>query len=252
MYKRQDNESPVTLTMRKNLSFWLPLVFGLEIALVSIGCTTATIVAFISMTAVRLELLELAKTVVDDDIRRSIEEYAEYFLSMQFALFAIFVSVFIWTVVTSIELWYKKWGLSLVLVATLYTMLMLLTHALALETVQNITVDAVKRYYNDQSTCNEIDRRTYPTLCGLDKTGVREYEAAYGMAYASVGFLAVYAIFIFMLRQQEKALTQYAERDALPRQTTPNDQPDSEMEPTSFNAYEGRREWLPPSGGVYD
>ena len=238
--------------MRKNLSAWLPLVFGLEIALVSIGCVTASIVAFISMTKVRLELLELAKTAVDDNIRRSIEEYAQYFLSMQFALFAIFVSVFIWTVVTSIEVWYKKWGLSLVLVATLYTMLMLLTHALALETVQNITVDSVKRYFNDQSVCNEIDRKTYPALCGLDKTGVREYEAAYGMAYASVGFLMVYAIFIFMLRQQEEAQTQYAERDATPRQTTPNDQPDSEMEPTSFNAYEGRREWLPPSGGVYD
>lgn len=238
--------------MRKNLSTLLPLVFGLEIALVSIGCVTASIVAFISMTKVRLELLELAKTALDDNIRRSIEEYAEYFLSMQFSLFAIFVSVFIWTTVTSIEVWYKKWGLSLVLVATLYTMLMLLTHALALETVQNITVDAVKRYFNDQSACNEIYHRAYPTLCGLDKTGVREYEAAYGMAYASVGFLTVYAIFIFMLRQQEEALKQYEERDASPRQTTPNEQLDTEMDRTSFNAYEGRREWLPPSGGVYD
>ena len=233
---------------RKTLSEWQPLVYCLEVALVSVGNITASIIAFDSMQHVRLDLLQVAK-MGSEGARRNVEEFAGYFLSMQFALFAIIFSVIIWTVVTLIELWYKKWiSISLVLVATLYTMLMLLTHALALEKIQRITVDSIKRDISS-TLC---DRDKYPGLCGLDEAGVREYEAAYGMAYASVGFLAVYAVYLLVLRYEAAMQPHLTGRNASSaQQGAHRSQQDHGDSPASISAYENREEWSHPSGGVY-
>ena len=54
--------------------------------------------------------------------------FVKFFLSMQMSIISILISICVWLLLTVVEIAKKNVGISIVLVATFYTMLMLVSH----------------------------------------------------------------------------------------------------------------------------
>ena len=70
---------------------------------------------------------------------------ARYFLSMQFGLFAIFFSTLVWGVLVILDRFKFSVGKIFILLATMYTVLMYLTHGVSVETISKPTLENVQK-----------------------------------------------------------------------------------------------------------
>lgn len=174
------------------------MVWGL-CCLLCVGLITSAGLAFQSMDDARKDL----QTIADRQSEASKTAYlrfVKYFLAMQMSIVAILVSICVWLVLTVVEIARKKVGISIVLVATFYTMLMLLTHGISLQFNQQQTADFVVENFGGPNCPASL----IPKLCAFDKKDVEKYEATYYLSYVCVGMLAMYAAFLVFIRRVEE------------------------------------------------
>ena len=100
-----------------------------------------------------------------------------------------------------VEIARKRVGISVVIVATFYTMLMLLSHGMGLQTSQRQTADFVIENFSSRENCAAS---LAPKLCAFSTKDVQSYEATYYLSYVGVGMLAMYASFLLFIRRVEQ------------------------------------------------
>ena len=112
-----------------------------------------------------------------------------YFLSMQFGLFAIFFSTLVWGVLVVLDRFKFSVGKIFILLATMYTVLMYLTHGVSVETVSEAhTRESLEGAYPGWCNANQ-----YEHLCTFDHAAeTAKYEAAFVFAYMGIVGLVFY------------------------------------------------------------
>lgn len=170
--------------------------------LLGLGNIITSLIAFASMHGIRVDLVELSGDTSNEASAESILSLSRNFLSMQFGLFAIAVSSIVWGVLVLFDYFKFSVGKSFVLMATLYTVLLLLTHGVCVQTIQATTLKVLEGSW--QSYCNE---QQYEHLCSFDHAAeTAKYEAAFVMAYMGVGGLILYVfLMVYFYRQDLRA-----------------------------------------------
>ena len=92
------------------------LVFCL---LLGLGNIIASLIAFASMHGIRVDLVEMSGDTSNETYAEEVLSLSRNFLSMQFGLFAIFVSSTVWGVLVLCDYFKFSVGKSFVLMATL-------------------------------------------------------------------------------------------------------------------------------------
>ena len=95
--------------------------------LLGLGNIITSMIAFSSMHGIRVDLYE---AYGDLDSEGALQ-LSKYFLSMQFGLFAIFFSTLVWGVLVVLDRFKFSVGKIFILLATMYTVLMYLTHGVS-------------------------------------------------------------------------------------------------------------------------
>lgn len=154
----------------------------------------AGMMAFSNMQMLRDELYEEGNSSV-----------AKLFTQMQFGIFSMAISVALWVACTMWEYAYKNTpqkalGITIVLGATFYTMIMLLSHGISLAYTQTYTADWVLETYNE---CTLTQENNYPNLCAFDEGDKEKYEATYAFAFMSFGCMFLYGAVLGYLRYKE-------------------------------------------------
>jgi|AntAceMinimDraft_12_1070368.scaffolds.fasta_scaffold17082_1 uncharacterized membrane protein YgcG len=152
------------------------------------------------MEGVRKDLLSFADKM-DEPGKSSILSLANQFVTMQVSIISILVSVGVWMILTVVELLRQKVGITVVLVATFYTMLMMLSHGVGVQLNHKLTTDWVISTFSSKQSC---DVENYPKNCAFDKDDVTLIEATYAMSYVGVGLLAMYAGFLIFIRRVQE------------------------------------------------
>lgn len=165
--------------------------------LISVALIIASGLAVESMDGARKDLLTIADRL-GGELKKDYHRYVEFFFSMQMSIISILISICVWLVLTIVELARKQLGISIVLVATFYTMLMLLSHGISLQTSQRQTADFIVENFSGAPGCNAD---MIPRLCAFDEEEVKKYEATYYLSYISVAFLGLYAAFLMFIRR---------------------------------------------------
>lgn len=170
--------------------------------LLGLGNIIASMIAFASMHGIRVDLVELSGDTSNEASSERILSLARNFLSMQFGLFAIFVSSIVWGVLVLFDYFKFSVGKSFVLMATLYTVLLLLTHGVCVQTIQATTLKDLEGSW--QSYCNA---QQYEHLCSFDHAAeTAKYEAAFVMAYMGIVGLVLYVfLMVYFYRQDLRA-----------------------------------------------
>ena len=207
-------------------------------------------IAFASMHGIRVDLVELSGDTSNEAYAESTMSLSRNFLSMQFGLFAIAVSSFVWGVLVLFDYFKFSVGKSVVLTATLYTVLLLLTHGVCIQTIQATTLKDLEGRW--QSYCND---QQYENLCSFDHTAEKaKYEAAYLIAYMGIGGLTLYVfLMVYFYRQDLRAeLTDKRKTTTTSSSSSEryraDDAPDTEM----GGAGGGGSPPAPPPRGAYD
>ena len=117
--------------------------------LLGLGNIIASMIAFVSMHGIRVDLVEMSGDTSNETYAEEVLSLARNFLSMQFGLFAIFVSSIVWGVLVLFDYFKFSVGKSFVLMATLYTVLLLLTHGVCVQTIQATTLKDLEGSWQD-------------------------------------------------------------------------------------------------------
>eukprot|EP00227_Mantoniella_beaufortii_P019304 CAMPEP_0197581130 /NCGR_PEP_ID=MMETSP1326-20131121/4743_1 /TAXON_ID=1155430 /ORGANISM="Genus nov. species nov., Strain RCC2288" /LENGTH=157 /DNA_ID=CAMNT_0043144989 /DNA_START=134 /DNA_END=604 /DNA_ORIENTATION=- len=152
------------------------------------------------MDGVRKDLLTLSKQQSAESKDWTMS-HVKIFLNMQIAIISILMSVAFWLILTIVEIARKKVGISIVLVATFYTCLMLVSHGVSLQFTQSSGTDYVLENYSSSATCPKVRA---PKLCAFSKQDVAMYQATFYTSYVGVGMLAMYAAFLLFIRRVEE------------------------------------------------
>ena len=170
--------------------------------LLGLGNIITSMIAFSSMHGIRVDLVEYAgdtgqETRAEDALRN-----ARYFLSMQFGLFAIFFSTLVWGVLVILDRFKFSVGKIFILLATMYTVLMYLTHGVSVETISKPTLENVQKDF--AIWCNADQ---YEHLCAFDLAAeTAKYEAAYVFAYMGIVGLVFYVcLMVYFYRTDLRA-----------------------------------------------
>ena len=99
--------------------------------LLGLGNIITSMIAFSSMHGIRVDLVEYAGDTGQESRAEDALRNARYFLSMQFGLFAIFFSTLVWGVLVVLDRFKFSVGKIFILLATMYTVLMYLTHGVS-------------------------------------------------------------------------------------------------------------------------
>ena len=169
--------------------------------LISSGLIVSSGLAFSSMDGVRKDL-ETYLDEVGGDVRKWVERFVQVFMSMQVSIVSILISICVWLLLTIVEIARRRVGISIVIVATFYTILMLVSHGVGLQTSQRVSAEYVLDAFASHEDC---PKQLVPRLCAFSKEGdVLKYEATYVLSYFGVGVLAMYAAFLLFIRRVEK------------------------------------------------
>ena len=170
--------------------------------LLGLGNIIASMIAFASMHGIRVDLVEKAGDTSSQSTEEELLSLSRNFLNMQFGLFAIFVSSIVWGVLVLFDYFKFSVGKSFVLMATLYTVLLLLTHGVCVQTIQATTLKDLEGSW--QSYCNA---QQYEHLCSFDHAAeTAKYEAAFVMAYMGIVGLVLYVfLMVYFYRQDLRA-----------------------------------------------
>ena len=115
--------------------------------LLGLGNIITSMIAFSSMHGIRVDLVEYAGDRTGTTETEAALRNARYFLSMQFGLFAIFFSTLVWGVLVILDRFKFSVGKIFILLATMYTVLMYLTHGVSVETISKPTLENVQKSY---------------------------------------------------------------------------------------------------------
>ena len=152
--------------------------------LLGLGNIITSMIAFSSMHGIRVDLYE---AYGDLDSEGALQ-LSKYFLSMQFGLFAIFFSTLVWGVLVILDRFKFSVGKIFILLATMYTVLMYLTHGVSVQTVSESTLKSLEGAY--PGWCNADQ---YEHLCTFDHAAeTAKYEAAFVFAYMGIVGLVFY------------------------------------------------------------
>ena len=170
--------------------------------LLGLGNIIASMIAFASMHGIRVDLVEKAGDTSSQSTEEELLSLSRNFLSMQFGLFAIFVSSIVWGVLVLFDYFKFSVGKSFVLMATLYTVLLLLTHGVCVQTIQATTLKDLEGKW--ETYCNA---QQYEHLCSFDHAAeTAKYEAAFVMAYMGIVGLVLYVfLMVYFYRQDLRA-----------------------------------------------
>ena len=171
-------------------------------------------------------------------------QLSKYFLSMQFGLFAIFFSTLVWGVLVVLDRFKFSVGKIFILLATMYTVLMYLTHGVSVQTVSESTLKSLEGAYPGWCNANQ-----YEHLCTFDHAAeTAKYEAAFVFAYMGIVGLVFYVcLMVYFYRQDLRAEITDKRATQSSSDRYRDDGPDTEMgggSPRSPNS--------PPPRGAYD
>ena len=166
--------------------------------LLGLGNIITSMIAFSSMHGIRVDLYE---AYGDLDSEGALQ-LSKYFLSMQFGLFAIFFSTLVWGVLVVLDRFKFSVGKIFILLATMYTVLMYLTHGVSVQTVSESTLKSLEGAY--PGWCNADQ---YEHLCSFDHAAeTAKYEAAFVFAYMGIVGLVFYVcLMVYFYRQDLRA-----------------------------------------------
>ena len=215
--------------------------------LLGLGNIIASLIAFASMHGIRVDLVELSGDTSNETYAESILSLARNFLSMQFGLFAIFVSSIVWGVLVLFDYFKFSVGKSFVLMATLYTVLLLLTHGVCVQTIQATTLKVLEGSW--QSYCNA---QQYEHLCSFDHAAeTAKYEAAFVMAYMGIVGLILYVfLMVYFYRQDLRA--EITDKRKTTTTTTSSSERYSGDDAPDTERWEERGGGGPPPRSAYD
>ena len=170
--------------------------------LLGLGNIITSMIAFSSMHGIRVDLVEYAGDRTGTAEAEAALRNARYFLSMQFGLFAIFFSTLVWGVLVILDRFKFSVGKIFILLATMYTVLMYLTHGVSVETISKPTLEDVQKSFT--KWCDEDQ---YEHLCAFDHAAeTAKYEAAYVFAYMGIVGLVFYVcLMVYFYRQDLRA-----------------------------------------------
>lgn len=218
--------------------------------LLGLGNIIASLIAFASMHGIRVDLVEMSGDTSNETYAEEVLSLSRNFLSMQFGLFAIFVSSTVWGVLVLCDYFKFSVGKSFVLMATLYTILLLLTHGVCVQTIQATTLKALEGRWQDY--CNA---QQYENLCSFDHAAeTAKYEAAFVMAYLGIVGLVLYVFLMVYFYRQDLRAEITDKRKATTTTTSSSeryradDAPDAEM----GGAGGGNSPRAPPPRSAYD
>ena len=208
--------------------------------LLGLGNIITSMIAFSSMHGIRVDLYE---AYGDLDSEGALQ-LSKYFLSMQFGLFAIFFSTLVWGVLVILDRFKFSVGKIFILLATMYTVLMYLTHGVSVQTVSESTLKSLEGAY--PGWCNEDQ---YEHLCSFDHAAeTAKYEAAFVFAYMGIVGLVFYVcLMVYFYRQDLRAEITDKRATQSSSDRYRDDGPDTEMgggSPRSPNS--------PPPRSAYD